>query len=130
MDVYRIQSLKDSEPLAQVGVDFETQAPASVIAPETVTSRSEGLLRRSPDRDDAPNEILTFWAEAPVFGNQLDRFKAGASGWVSARVEDARSGEDWCFVSLPRTADSSPTAGVFSVQAGWTECEHLRSDEG
>lgn len=128
VDVYRIQSLNDVEPLAQVGVDIQTQAPASVIAPETVASRGEGLLRRSPERDDAPNEILTFWAEKPVFGNQLDRFKAGASGWVSARVEDPSSGEDWCFVSLPRVANSSPTAGVLSVQAGWTECAHLRTD--
>jgi hypothetical protein len=129
VDVYKIQSLNDSEPLAQVGIDIQTLAPASVIGPEPVTSRSEGLLRRSPERDDAPNETLTLWAEAPVFGNQLDRFKAGASGWVSARVEDPSSGEDWCFVSLPRVADASPTAGVFSVQAGWSECAHLRADE-
>lgn len=130
VDVYRIQSLSDAEPLAQVGVDVQTQAATSVTTPERVTTRREGLLRRSPERDDAPNEMLTFWAEAPVFGNQLDGFKADASGWVSARVKDAGSDEDWCFVSLPRTTEVSPTLGVFSVQAGWTECGHLRADEG
>lgn len=128
VDVYRIQALSDPEPLAQVGVDVQTQAPTSGAAPEPVTTLSEGLLRSSPECDDTPNEVLTLWAEAPVFGNQLDRFKAGASGWVSARVENPSSGENWCFVSLPRTADSSPTAGMFSVQAGWTECAHLRAD--
>lgn len=129
VDVYRIQSLEVSEPLALVGVDLQTQVPGSVIAPESVTSRSEGLLRRSPERDDAPNETLSFWAEAPVFGNQLDRFKAGASGWVSARLNGPGSGADWCFVSLPRATEVSPTSGVFGVQAGWTECEHLRADD-
>jgi hypothetical protein len=129
VDVYRVQAWSDAEPLAQVGVDVQTHAPASVIAPEPVTSRSEGLLRRSPERDDAPNEILTLWADAPVLGNQLDRFKADASGWMSARVEDPSSGDAWCFVSLPRTAEASPTEGVFGVQAGWTECGYLQVDK-
>lgn len=128
VDVYRIQSSTHAEPLAQAGLDVQTHTATSAATPEHMTTRRTGLLRRSPELDDAPNEPLTFWAEEPVFGNQLDRFTAGASGWVSARAEDPRSGEDWCFVSLPRTADTSPTTGVFGVQAGWTECGHLRAD--
>lgn len=127
VDVYRIQALSDPEPLAQVGVDAQTQAPASGAAPEPVTTRSEGLLRSSPVRDDTPNEVLTLWAEAPVFGNQLDRFESGVSGWATARLRAPGSDEDWCFLSLPRAARSPATTGVFGVQAGWTECSHLRA---
>jgi len=105
----------------EVFVYHDTQLPSkSLNAPKPFVNQSETVLRWSPIENNERNDGYSEFLEEEVIGNQMKRYRAGASGKILSEQRDAQ-GKLWNFVLMDDSSRKLEVRSIFGdvSQPGW-----------